>query len=142
MTIGEAIKILNTDHLAECEVDAERFNKAYNMAIKALEQQPCEDCISRQAVLDAMNTYDKFGYTETGCFVREPEGDYVPYIHYDDVIKCIKNAQPVTPKEKTGHWIERKLPMMIHDWKCDQCRMVTNERTYYCPNCGARMVSE
>ena len=69
---------------------------------RALSAEPCEDCISRQAVLDAMNTYDKFGYTETGCFVREPKGDYVPYIHYDDVIKCIKNVPSVTPKEKTG----------------------------------------
>lgn len=76
-----------------------------------VEQQACDDCISRQAVLDAINTYDKFGYTETGCFVREPEGDYISYIHYDDVIKCVKNASPVTPKEKTGKWIDSK------DWK-------------------------
>lgn len=58
----------------------------------------CGDAISRQAVLDAIDTYDKFGYTETGCFVREPKGDYVPYIHYDDVLTCIRNLPSVTPQ--------------------------------------------
>lgn len=60
--------------------------------------QPCGDAISREELLKAIDTWDKFGYTETGCFVREPKGDYVPYIHYDDVIKSINGMPPVTPK--------------------------------------------
>lgn len=63
-----------------------------------LEQEPCTDAISREELLKAIDTWDKFGYTETGCFVREPKGDYVPYIHYDDVIKSIKGMPPVTPQ--------------------------------------------
>jgi hypothetical protein len=35
---------------------------ALGMAIKALEQQPREDCISRQAVLDIINFEDKWLY--------------------------------------------------------------------------------
>ena len=31
------------------------FLDGYDMAIKALEQQPSEDCISRQAAIDAVN---------------------------------------------------------------------------------------
>jgi len=61
-------------------------------------QEPCEDAISREELLKAINTWDKFGYTETGCFVREPKGDYVPYIHYDDVVKAIKGMPSVQPK--------------------------------------------
>lgn len=77
---------------------------------RLLEQQPCEDAISREELLKAIDTWDKFGYTETGCFVREPKGDYVPYIHYDDVIKCIKGMPSVT--QKSGEWIpvSKKLP--------------------------------
>ena len=30
------------------------FLDGYDKAIKALEQQPCEDCISRQAAIEAM----------------------------------------------------------------------------------------
>ena len=33
----------------------DRHYEALQMAIKALEQQPCEDTISRQAVIDAIN---------------------------------------------------------------------------------------
>ena len=36
--------------------------EAYDLAIKALEQQPCEDCISRQAVLDIIYFEDKWLY--------------------------------------------------------------------------------
>ena len=43
-------------------VYAKRWNdrpamEALDMAIKALEQQPCEDCISREAVLDGIERY-------------------------------------------------------------------------------------
>jgi len=113
-------------------------------------QQPCDDCISRQVVLDAINTYDKFGYTEAGCFVREPKGDYVPYIHYDDVIKCVKNVPPVTPKEKTGHWINAKAGKLFpsNDFKCSECGNILDfdgvncgrGDANYCPNCGAKMI--
>lgn len=62
------------------------------------EQQPCEDCVSREQALEVIDTWDKFGYTYTGCFVREPKGDYVPYVHYDDMVKCIKNLPSVQPQ--------------------------------------------
>ena len=57
------------------------------------------DLIDRAELLKAMDTWDKFGYTETGCFVREPKGDYVPYVHYNDMVNCVKGMPPVTPQE-------------------------------------------
>ena len=77
----------------------------FEMAIQALEQEPTTkndlgvDCISRTELLQAMDTWDKFGYTETGCFVREPKGDYVPYVHYEDMVNCVKGMSSVTPQE-------------------------------------------
>ena len=44
MTNEEALKILDTIPTISEQVDA------LEMAIKTLEQQPCEDCISREAV--------------------------------------------------------------------------------------------
>ena len=37
MTVQEAIKLLKDGQLSDSEVEAEKFNKAYNMALKALE---------------------------------------------------------------------------------------------------------
>ena len=119
---------------------------------RLLEQQPCEDAISREELLKAIDTWDKFGYTETGCFVREPKGDYVPYIHYDDVIKCIKGMPPVTPKQKTGkwEWVQYDYNPKLGNWNCSECRSVVIECVgkeekggiplyKYCPQCGAKM---
>jgi hypothetical protein len=39
---------------------SERCIDAHDMAIKALEQQPCDDCVSRQAVLDLINADWKY----------------------------------------------------------------------------------
>ena len=47
MTREEAIEILNTYDMSEDNDDTE-FKSAIALAIKALEQKPCEDCISRQ----------------------------------------------------------------------------------------------
>jgi hypothetical protein len=54
MTKDEALNILNTIPTISEQVDA------LEMAIKALEQQPCEDAISRQAVIDIINFEDKW----------------------------------------------------------------------------------
>ena len=121
--------------------DARDF-EALEMAIQALSQDPCTDAVSRAELLKAIDTWDKFGYTETGCFVREPKGDYVAYIHYDDVIKCIKGMPPVTPQPKTGHWIRQdNTKESLYGWYfCSECNSVIGDKTKFCSNCGARMV--
>ena len=48
-----------------------KLTEALNMAIKALEQQPCEDCISRQAVIDI--TWENPSYTDAlNVLMRRP----------------------------------------------------------------------
>ena len=51
MTREEAIEVLK-DIYNYTRFDTYITNEERTMAIKALEQEPCEDCISRQAVLD------------------------------------------------------------------------------------------
>ena len=131
-------------------------------AIEQLEQlgyglgekvKPCEDCVSREQSLEAMDTWDKFGYTDTGCFVREPKGDYVPYVHYDDMVKCIKNLPPVKPQPKVGHlirWYEQKendgCIEHIPHCKCSECGKEyephSSQFVKYCNKCGAKMEGE
>ena len=104
MTREEIINGLYDIKNWECNGNSKMYELIAN-AIKALEQEPTTkndlgvDCISRAELLKAMDTWDKFGYTETGCFVREPKGDYVPYVHYEDMVNCVKGVPSVTPQE-------------------------------------------
>lgn len=102
------------------------------MAIKALEQQPSEDCISRQAVIDyAKDTcLDLYKYEDTEMFCDE-----------------IKAMPPVTPQRPKGKWIKVLEHMdefgSAWHYECSECRA----RSYkgykplerYCPKCGAEM---
>jgi len=57
---------------------------------RLLEQQPCDDCISRQAVLDQTYLWSKDEFLR----VTNP---------FDYLRKKINSLSPVTPQSKTGH---------------------------------------
>lgn len=107
-----------------------------DLIIQALEQEPCEDAISRRALLEEIENGIKAGNYEEG---------YEEYSHIndmDDIIECIKYADSIQPKPKTGHWIRMKA---YEKWGCSECSTVfrfTFKEHYYCPNCGAKMESE
>jgi hypothetical protein len=98
--------------------------------LTTINQQPCEDCISRKAVLALPTSKTK---TLSGEIIEE-EVD----------IKLIKALPPVTPKEKTGYWIDHsdegyvECPFCDHATTCDD----NIDELHYCFYCGARMVSE
>ena len=48
------------------------------------------NAINKQALIDSINTCATFGFVEPNCFARNPKGKVVMYLHYDDVINCIK----------------------------------------------------
>ena len=96
--------------------------------LDCLEQEPCDDAISRQAVLE------KAVYTET------EEG----WCGYTVDVDFIKSLPPVNPQEpKTGHWTHGgfcsecgcDVPAYIIDWKWQK-----DMDAKYCPICGAKMV--
>ena len=113
MTREEAIEIINHVYDSQLKDDflvsiikdeaAVKIDTALDMAIKALEQEPCEDVISREELLKAIDTWDKFGVDGTNSLFRLDNlslSHYVPYIHYDDVVKCIKGMQSVKHDSK------------------------------------------
>lgn len=86
--------------------------------------EECEDCVSRQAVLDLpKNTERGFG----GKILEQSIN-----------IEYIKALPPVTPVEKVGKWI---------DGKCNRCgthapywaMASTYYCSEYCTKCGAKM---
>ena len=132
MTIPEAIEVLAQD--LPCETD-EDLVEAMAMAIKALEQQPCEDCISRQATVERL--------CKVANFMNEKrEGLGSPYIMAALFIQDNKDEfPPVTPKEKTGHWeyVQYDGNPNIGNLHCSECDRIAGLEYKYCPNCGARM---
>lgn len=84
MTSEEAIDLLdNLNGMIEDSRNSD-YDTAFKMAIKALEQEPCEDCISRQAAIDAcLSGWNK---------------------DYKEIVEEIRTLPPVTPQPKTG-WI-------------------------------------
>lgn len=88
----------------------------------APERKSCDDAISRQDVLDLMQT--RMGAKE--------------------LYKAIYDLPSVTPERKKGKWIR-----VDHDKvKCSYCEIIHLIAQYprgtidYCPNCGARMERE
>lgn len=88
MTREEAIAKIKHSIVStrDCEGDyVRKFNEALEMAIKALEQQPCEDCISR---VQAIEEADKL-CLETGYDNEKVEG-------------MLKDLPSVTPQPRKG----------------------------------------
>ena len=72
--------------------------------LTTLNQQPCEDCISRQALKQKLQEHHNFFINAYGGFSNMSQNDKS---RVDEIINCIAmvvNEPPVTPKEKTG-WI-------------------------------------
>ena len=88
--------------------------------------EPCEDTISRQAAIDALECINGV----------------------EDVLRSLPTVQP-EPKE--GHWIQydKRFPWR-HHYKCSECGNYLDfsgvnagrGEANYCPNCGADMRGE
>lgn len=69
------------------------------------------DCINRQAAIDAIGTWDKFGVDERCRIVRWHEG-LEPYVHLRDVLTAIVNLPTAQPEQR---WIPCKERMPTKD---------------------------
>lgn len=65
MTREKAIKIIREIEYPVNGDNKKERNKAINMAIKALEQEPCDDVVSREMALEKMADYVASGYTDS-----------------------------------------------------------------------------
>lgn len=100
-------------------------------AIKELEQQPCENAVNRQAVLDTLDKMDKALDTD-----RTVE-------NYKELLtECYKDLPSVIQKEKTGRWIKIKNSRgTTVALRCSCCKNSPKRgiSSDYCPNCGVKM---
>jgi hypothetical protein len=112
-------------------------------AVKMMEKEPCEDVISRKAVLDSLVEYMDAFYNENGRMMYSDH--IITNADCNDLKEWIRSFPPVTPQPKMGHWIDK----FGGEYRCSCCREIIsidteiefpNGITYkYCPNCGCRM---
>lgn len=154
MTREEAIEILKAHHMWTGEpqeiIDVRKENKALDMAILALSQEPicdrdcehctwtecprepCDDAVSRDAVMRLIENkpYDWSNLTERHNMLME-----------------IRKLPSVTHKSKTGHWIKKEDDTCWW-YVCSECEQEPLKNRWndddvlssFCPNCGAKMV--
>lgn len=126
-----------------CNGNVRPYSLGTTTDIKALKQEPCEDAVSRQAVL---NEFDK-------CY--RPREAYFCVLRLEDAIKFLPPVQPIRPK---GKWIKPDYKCDAKIWrKCSACNYNIEKFSKYvnytgahyfektinfCPICGADMRGE
>ena len=140
----------------------EESHTAMMMAIKALEQEECDDCISREHLLGEIKSLKESPWfkdnTNCAMAIRKEAIEIV-----EDL--CIRKEPSVNPQEqKIGHWIETAEEyykavneygggvneytqyFLDDDIACSVClamySVIDNEteRFDFCPSCGSKMV--
>lgn len=138
MTREEAMAFLQgrIDLIDKYYPQIEDYRDALDIAIKALEQEPCEDVVSRQSVL---NTLDK-------------RFDSIPVGQTTEILllrKDLRELPPATLTQKKGKW-EQYGDFWKEKYRCSECKeeqpkilcgeQIIGHWSDYCPNCGAKMV--
>lgn len=136
MTREEAINILKQyiDYDNADVPDFYTMEEACEVVIKALEQEPCEDCISREAVI---KTITEWFFSKE--FQHQNAAEYLR--------KRLDELSPVTTQPKMGRWFIDERPESDREVICSNCdqpifkyhKLDFDYRPKYCPNCGAKM---
>ncbi len=61
---------------------------------------------------------------------------------YSTAKKCLGAIEDLPSAERTGEWIIDLYEFGRDRYKCSRCKLGADVDYDYCPNCGARMVSE
>lgn len=116
MTRKQVINYLRSSGMSEEQING------------VVEGLTCEDAVSREAVLKAI------------------EGKEYKF----QVYEAIEKLPPVAPKQRTGKWFIDERPESNRETICSVCeqpifkyhKLDFDYRPAYCPNCGAKMRGE
>ena len=140
MTREEAIARIK-DHMIVHKMYEPRavyISEALDMAIKALSQEPCNDTVSREAILSKIK---EVCFSKKWTQFRIDNGSNG---QRDYLINFIEKLPPVT--QRSGKWL---ITPMSHIAYCSECDYLFKnipasivKQFKYCPNCGMKMESE
>lgn len=111
------------------EYDKERLREEVTVLeekLKAISAEPCEDAISRQAVLSYIEFILTHGMGKKKSF--------------EFIKKYVEKQPSVTPKQKMGRWIKISPAGIYECSECGQNVMTGDIDAYrHCHGCGAKM---
>ena len=133
--------------------------------IKALELEPCEDCVSRQAVLaiagDSCLDLDSYEDTKEFCDTINELPSVTPTkciatvsFNKKDMRELIdEKMKEIVVERKKGKWIDTDVTLLnrqgyiVHEVICSECNGISYFRKMgnkyiganLCPNCGCKM---
>jgi hypothetical protein len=112
------------------------------MAIEALEQEPCEDCVSRKGVLNTLNRMDS---------VLDEDQDRTVETYKESLIACYNDLPPVKPvaciakvnfsKEDMQELVNEKMKDIVVErkkgkWIKEMSLLGWDGCSYQCSECG------
>lgn len=102
---------------------------------QVIEQEPCDDCISREAAIDAI--YKKHIGGKDAIKNASINDLYADGLA--EAVDAVWELPSVTSQPKMGRWIRCDI---LQEYKCSECRVCFRNKSKYCPNCGAKMEIE
>lgn len=127
--------VYNTLDFLPTNDEANLIIDSFDRVTSGIMQEPCEDCVSREAVKEQFEEVVHNNGSATEFLVR------------------LWKLPSVTPTRPTGKWeyVQYDYNPNIGNWHCSECRNIVIEcankneeggipKYKYCPNCGARMV--
>ena len=111
----KAIDVLehNWTRLVNADYSEEELNTAFNTALKALKQEPCEDAINRKELVEWLENIQPMDGKELGVLF--------------DVREHVKKMQPVAPTREHGEWtdevIEKQGNKLIECMTTEACKI-------------------
>ena len=131
----EKIHWLGLDH--DTAIKCDLAIRALPSVIPSIPTEQTEDAISRQAAIDLIAETDITNGTELVFTGKQVQA-------------LLRDLSRVTPKQRTGHWIEQEDYNLDTFYDCSECGesfslidgTPTDNLYNYCPNCGAKMESE
>lgn len=130
----------NLEKICE-ELAAENDDLRDQLAMRdRFKQEPCDDAVSRQEVLDTISELNAISFYEAQEDSKEC---------YHEIRQAVEKLQPITPQRKMGRWI-----LSGGYWRCSECkekallkldkskggcREYEPVRSKHCPSCGIEM---
>ncbi len=140
--------VYNTLDFLPTNDEANQIIDSFDRVTSSIRRDPCEDAISRQAVLDLVNADWKYEGLETDVASLPPvtpkytdeEIDRAQAVEQAYIDKMVELAVEELKRPK-GEWISK--PLVYGVTYCSECDFELKiNNTNYCPNCGAKMLQE